>query len=654
VSSEDKVKYPLLSLVENPPSGFAFKPSLSKHDVRCGPFALYSHSLQTAELQLKEHGGFISGIIVTDSMVSVWEPRGVPICHLGDPASLRPHLAALLPSFLELLEAMQSCSDENRHISIELARAVEDRHRLANDFALSRKSLLEEISERKKIEEQQQILSSLVENSNDLIGIASFDGNLVYLNRAGKKLLGLEDVGDVRTFNMREMTFPKFQSKLESIFLVLLKTGSWKGGAKYRHYKSGASIPIETHAFVLRDPKTDQAIAFANISRDISERKSMEREMIKGQKLESIGILAGGIAHDFNNLLTAITGYVSLAQAQVSPEGEVGRYLVAAGKAAFRGRDLTQQLLTFSGGGTPVRKTVAVSELIRDSVGLALTGSNVRCDIVLAPDLWHVDVDEGQIIQVMNNLLINACQAMPDGGVIQVSSRDVTLGINDRPPLVEGRYVRVSVKDHGIGIPGEHLPKIFDPYFTTKQKGNGLGLATSYAIVRKHEGSIFVESKLGVGSTFHIYLPASRNKNARQIGSDVKTLQGEGRILIMDDVEAIREVATSMLQSLGYTTADASDGVEVLELYREAMETGKPFDAVILDLTVPGGMGGLETVKNLLRMDPTAKVIVSSGYSNDGIMADYKVHGFSDVVPKPYNLKQFGDAVGRLLSKLSC
>jgi PAS domain S-box-containing protein len=610
--------------------------------------------LQTAELQLKEHGGFISGIIVTDSKEYLWEPRAFPIFHLGVPPSLRPHLAALLPSFLELLEAMQSCSDENRHISIELARAVEDRHRLANDFALSRKSLLEEISERKKIEQQQQILSSLVENSNDLIGIASFDGNLVYLNRAGKKLLGLEDVGDVRTFNMREMTFPKFQSKLESIFSVLLKTGSWKGEAKYRHYKSGASIPVETHAFVLRDPKTDPAIAFANISRDISERKSMEREMIKGQKLESIGILAGGIAHDFNNLLTAITGYVSLAQAQVSPEGEVGRYLVAAGKAAFRGRDLTQQLLTFSGGGTPVKKTVAVSELIRDSVGLALTGSNVRCDIVLAPDLWHVDVDEGQIIQVMNNLLINACQAMPDGGVIQVSSRDVTLGINDRPPLVEGRYVRVSVKDHGIGIPGEHLPKIFDPYFTTKQKGNGLGLATSYAIVRKHEGSIFVESKLGVGSTFHIYLPASRNKNAKQIGSDVKTLQGEGRILIMDDVEAIREVATSMLQSLGYTTADASDGVEVLELYREAMETGKPFDAVILDLTVPGGMGGLETVKNLLRMDPTAKVIVSSGYSNDGIMADYKVHGFSDVVPKPYNLKQFGDAVGRLLSKLSC
>ena len=233
----------------------------------------------------------------------------------------------------------------------------------------------------------------------------------------------------------------------------------------------------------------------------------------------------------------------------------------------------------------------------------------------------------------MNNLLINACQAMPDGGVIQVSSRNVTLGINERPPLVEGRYVRVSVKDHGIGIPGEHLPKIFDPYFTTKQKGNGLGLATHTRSSRSTRETSPWNQDSGWGATFHIYLPASRNKNASQNASEVKTEKGEGRILVMDDVEAIRDVATNMLRTLGYTTADARDGIEALELYREAMKTDEPFDAVIMDLTVPGGMGGQETVKNLLRMDPKAKVIVSSGYSNDGIMADYKAHGFSGVVP---------------------
>jgi PAS domain S-box-containing protein len=644
------VKYPLLSLVENSPPGFTFKPCLSKHDVRSGPFALYSDSLQTAEHHLKEAGGYIAGIIVTDSDEFVWRASGFHLFHLGVPPALRSHLSALLPSFLELLEMIQSGGDENRNISLELARTVEDRRRLANDFARSRKSLLEEISERKKMEEEQQVLSSLVENSNNLIGIAAFDGTLVYMNRAGKKLLGLEDVGDIRTLNMGEMTFPKFQSKLKDIFSVLLKTGSWKGEAKYRNYKTGASIPVGTHAFVIRDPKTDQAVAFATISRDISERKSMEREMIKNQKLESIGLLAGGIAHDFNNLLTGIAGYVSLAQSRVPPEGDVGRHLAEAEKTTFRARDLTHQLLTFSRGGTPVKKTVAVCDLIRDSARLALTGSNVRCDIVPSPELWHVDVDEGQISQVMNNLLINACQAMPDGGVIQISSRNVTLGIKERLPLAEGRYVRISVKDQGIGIPGEHLQKIFDPYFTTKQKGNGLGLATSYAIIKKHDGNITVESKLGVGATFHIFLPASRNRNASQAGPEVKTEKGEGRILVMDDVEAIRDVATNMLESLGYTTADARDGMEALELYGEAMKTGKPFDAVIMDLTVPGGMGGQETVKKLLRIDPNAKVIVSSGYSNDDIMADYMAHGFSGVVPKPYTLNQLGEAVGRLLA----
>jgi CheY-like chemotaxis protein len=210
--------------------------------------------------------------------------------------------------------------------------------------------------------------------------------------------------------------------------------------------------------------------------------------------------------------------------------------------------------------------------------------------------------------------------------------------------------VKVSVQDHGIGIPGEHLSKIFDPYFTTKQKGNGLGLATSYAIIKKHEGNITVESKLGVGATFHIYLPASRNQNVNRKSSVVNTITGEGRILVMDDVEAIRDVAANMLRSLGYTTAVARGGKEALELYGEAMKTGAPFDAVIMDLTVPGGMGGQEAVRNLLRMDPNAKVIVSSGYSNDGVMADYKAYGFSGVVPKPYTLPQLGEAVGRLLS----
>ncbi len=773
--SGGKVKYLLLSLVENPPPGFTFTPSLSRRDVRSGPFALYSRSVQAAELRLNELGGLTAGIIITDSDGFVWEPRSFPVFHLGVPPPLRSHLSALMPSLLCLLEAIESGGDENRNISLELRRAVEDRHRLAIDFERSRRSLLEEISERKsaekslresekmlrtiiettsegywlvdprsmrtlevndalcamlgytrqeiigrtplefvedeskdfylhqmsripstyhrsyeitlrkksdqkidahfcattlrdesgtprfafafvsditerkKMEEDQQIFVSLVENSNDFIGIASLDGNMLFLNRTARNLVGLEDVGDIRTVKTRDFAFPKHRSKLDEVISVLQRTGSWKGEMKIRHFKTGGPVAVEMHAFTIKNPKTGEVNAIANISRDISERKALEREMIKVQKLESIGTLAGGIAHDFNNLLSAIAGYVSLARTQVPPGGEVDGHLLGAEKATFRAKDLTQQLLTFSKGGTPVRRAVAVSELIRDSAGLALRGSNVRCDIALPSDLWLIDVDEGQISQVLNNLLINACQAMPAGGEIRVSAGNVVLGIHEHPTLAEGNYVRVSVTDTGIGIPGEHLPKIFDPYFTTKQHGSGLGLATSYAIIKKHQGSITVKSKLGVGTTFHVYLPTSPEKDTGQSRQEEKIIEGKGKILIMDDEMVLREVATAMLRTLGYTTATAKDGAEALELYGEAMKAGEPFDAVIMDLTVPGGMGGQEAITELLKMDPEAKGIASSGYSNNDIMAAYKTYGFSAVVPKPYNLKQLGEVFHRLL-----
>jgi PAS domain S-box-containing protein len=510
--------------------------------------------------------------------------------------------------------------------------------------------IVEDISERVKAEEEQSRFAALVEHSNDLIGIASLEGKMLFLNRAGRKLAGLEDVKDIRELDAHHLAFPKHRSTLDGIFSGLRETGRWKGEAKIRHFKTGASIPVEMHAFAIRNPKTNEIIAFANISRDISERKAMEREMIKGQKLESIGLLAGGIAHDFNNLLSAIAGYISLIEVQVAPETEIGALLSKAGKALFRAKDLTQQLLTFSKGGNPVKKTVSIGELISDSRGLALRGANVRCDVVLSPDLRLVDVDDGQICQVFNNLLINACQAMPTGGEIHVAARNVRLAPGEIPSLPGGEYVEVSVADTGIGIAGEHLQKVFDPYFTTKQEGSGLGLATSYAILRKHDGIITVHSKLGAGAVFRVYLPASLGKDANQ-GPEVENRSmGKGKILVMDDEDSIRDVATAMLRALGYTAAAANDGAEALKVYDEAMKTGDPFDAVIMDLTVPGGMGGQEATAKLLQIDPNARVIVSSGYSNTGVMADYRSFGFSGVVPKPYNLKQLGEVVHRLLS----
>jgi CheY-like chemotaxis protein len=261
-----------------------------------------------------------------------------------------------------------------------------------------------------------------------------------------------------------------------------------------------------------------------------------------------------------------------------------------------------------------------------------------------------VEVDEGQMSQVINNLIINADQAMPNGGSIAIQCQNVVIGPHDALPLKAGKYVHLSIKDQGIGIPREHFLKIFDPYFTTKQKGSGLGLATTYSIIKQHDGYITLESELGAGTVFHLYIPASKGKGRAAEVKDDNPLPGTGKILVMDDDEAVRDVAGAMLRKLGYETASARDGAEAIELYENARNSSRPFDAVIMDLTIPGGMGGREAIKKLLEIAPDAKAIVSSGYSNDPIMAEYAKYGFSGVVCKPYKLKELSETMSRVVN----
>jgi signal transduction histidine kinase len=289
----------------------------------------------------------------------------------------------------------------------------------------------------------------------------------------------------------------------------------------------------------------------------MTDRRRMEEELIKADKLESIGIVAGGIAHDFNNILTAILGNVSLAKMYATPEDKVFTRRMNAEKAALQAQNLTQQLLTFSKGGALVRRTASIVDLVKDSIDFSMRGSNVRCDLSVAPGVWPVDIDEGRIGQVINNLLINANQAMPDGGLIDVRVENIETDDGTGPflPLKAGEYVRISVEDHGIGIPEENLQKIFDPYFTTKQKGNGLGLFTCYSIMKKHDGHIAVESSPGVGTTFYVYIPASRQGVLRPKHMSVVQTAGTGRILVMEDEEIIRDVTGEMLSHYGYDCA---------------------------------------------------------------------------------------------------
>ncbi len=387
------------------------------------------------------------------------------------------------------------------------------------------------------------------------------------------------------------------------------------------------------------------------VFRDVTEKRSMEAELLKAQKLESVGILAGGIAHDFNNILTAILGNISLAKLYAGDDEPLSERLAEAEKAVARARDLTHQLLTFSKGGAPVRKPTTLLGIIRDTVGFALRGSRSKCRLRLPEDLWHAEVDESQISQVINNLLINADQAMPEGGVIELSCDNVTAEDVQDLPLKHDRHIRIAITDHGLGIPEEHLPRIFDPYFTTKQRGSGLGLATAYSIVTRHDGYMTVDSELGKGSTFFVYLPAAEGK-ATEPGPAPESLRaGRGRVLVMDDEPFIREVCLKMLHHLGYGAEAVEDGNEMIDAYRKAIDACRPFDIVIADLTVPGGMGGKEALAVLKQIDPAVRAIVSSGYSNDPVLSAHESYGFCGFISKPYRIQELSTAIREAMTK---
>jgi CheY-like chemotaxis protein len=377
----------------------------------------------------------------------------------------------------------------------------------------------------------------------------------------------------------------------------------------------------------------------------------MEAELVKVQKLESLGVLAGGIAHDFNNILTAILGNISLAKMhRRSPEKAAAR-LTEAEKACLQAQGLTQQLLTFSKGGAPIKETVNIVQLTQDSCNFAVRGSNVRCELAMPDDLAAVDVDQGQIGQVINNLVINAVHAMPQGGVIQVEAENVRVTSHQGLPLKNGKYAKIVVRDHGVGIPESILRRIFDPYFTTKHKGSGLGLATSFSIIQNHDGLITVESEVGVGTTFHVYLPVSQKELRTSTRSEELVAEGGGKVLLMDDEDSVRQVATEMLCTLGYEVEVARDGAEAIDLYRSAKGSSRAFHVVILDLTVPDGMGGAEAIEKLREIDPEIKAVVSSGYSNDPIMAEYAKYGFSGVVAKPYTAKHLSATLRQVMAR---
>jgi|GEM_PF-2414728 len=500
------------------------------------------------------------------------------------------------------------------------------------------------------IKRSEEKFRDLFENASDCIFLLDCSGNYRDLNRRAVELFGYSREEFLK-MNLLDLIPVEQQARARKAFERLQGGQSYEGFAGRMKTRDGKWVDVETSSSPIVVNGTIQGSR--DIVRDISDRRRWEEEQMKREKLESLGLLSGGLAHDFNNLLTGVMGNLSLAMIYVPEDSNKLRQLLReAEKACLKTRNLTQQLLTFSKGGAPVRTAVDLGELIRQSVEFSLHGSRTRSSFDIPTDLWPANVDATQMTQVINNLVINANQAMPDGGTLTVSCENIILPESNRYSLRAGRYVITTLTDTGPGIPEEDVPKVFDPYFTTKPSGSGLGLANVYSIIRRHEGYVTVHSAPGVGTSFHLFLAASDEIPERE--SDAATVEaGKGRILIMDDEETVCIVASEMLRHVGFEVHCVKDGQEAIEEYRAALEGRNPYQAVILDLTVPGGMGGREAIVELLRLDPDAKAIVSSGYSRDPIMGNFREYGFQGVVAKPYRMQELVQALFKVLPEAS-
>lgn len=522
-----------------------------------------------------------------------------------------------------------------------LGRAIQN---AVEKVALQRQLRMKE----EALRESEMRYRTLVEGSIQGIAIVDHNALCVFANQALATMFGYPSIDSLLGCNLLTTIVGPEHRELIDVY----RRARLRGESAATHYEfrgcryDGTLFWVEVVAsLILWQGRQAILATFA----DISARKQMEEEVLRIRKIESVGVLAAGIAHDFNNLLSGILGNISLAKALARSPDRMIKQLEIAEKACQQATALTSQLLTFSKGGMPVRRVISLTDLLRESLEFSLHGSNVRSSINIEPHLWSVDADKDQLYQVIHNIVLNALQAMPLGGNLEVTAENTFLQEEDSLPVPTGAYVRITVQDEGCGIPEEVLPNIFDPYFTTKEHGNGLGLAITHSIVSKHQGCITVASTVGKGTAMRIYLPAVEpSLPASATASEPPPVQ-RAKILVMDDEELIRDLLKDILSYLGYDVLCTSNGQEAIRAYEQALAIRQPFAAVILDITVPGGMGGKETLPALQALDPQVKALLSSGYANDPVIANYQQYGFSGVVPKPYNMQQLSEALENIL-----
>ena len=619
----------------------------SSKTVKAGPASAVA---KPCELTLAVLAGAIEGILIAEKESGKIRYANSSICQmLGFPSqkllslTIRDiHPAESLLGVLESFAAM-------KRGDIKLAASIPCRRKDGSVFwaDISSASVVidgtdcivgffSDVSDRKAARDEnaeaQALLSSVFNSVPDILGIQDKRHGVIRYNEAGYRFFGVspKDVKGKKCYNLIGLNEPCAQCATSETYRT-------KKPAKLEKYLEQMGVWLDVRSYPILDHEGNLKGIIEHL-RDITLQKCAVEEMLKSEKLESLAVLAGGIAHDFNNLLGGIYGYVEMAR-MASRNPELNGYLDATLKTMNRARSLTQQLLTFAKGGAPVRKISSLERFLGEATAFVSSGSNVSCALDIADGLWSCAYDAIQMGQVIYNIVINAQQAMPMGGTITITAENVMLRAGEVRALPAGPYIKISINDKGVGISKELLGRIFDPFFTTKQKGSGLGLATSYSIVDQHGGCIEVESESGEGSTFHIFLPASETTSEAAGDRVAAPTERAGRILVMDDEAVVRDTIGAMLQYHGYDVVLAADGTEALRLFDESRQAGTPFAAMILDLTIPGGKGGKETIVEIRKKDLQIPVFVSSGYADDAIISRPQEYGFTDSIAKPFTRK---------------
>ncbi len=555
---------------------------------------------------------------------------------------------------LVIIQARESyLKKKNQLLELQVQERTED-------IRQSYKLLKKETEQRKRaqlsLKKEREQLEVTLKAIADAVIRTDLEGKILLMNKSAEKMFGLSAQNALNQPLAQIITL-RDEATNETIKLPD-HVKQWQGQKDvsshfYAIFKPNGDLPIKhlNISWSKIESENEEDSGYVWVFRDVSVERQLEEEILKSQKLESIGLLAGGIAHDFNNILAGILGNAQLAKLNLGKSDSVKKYLDGIEEASLNASQLTKQLLTFAKGGEPVKETISLKNILTEGVEFALRGSKVAARFEIAEDLWPVEADKGQINQVINNLVINAIQAMPGGGTLTTIAQNCKREEIMQPELKGEYFVKIQIRDTGHGITEENLPKIFDPYFTTKQRGSGLGLATSYAIIKKHGGIISVDSQLGVGTTFTIFLPAQPEaelKDSKQ-KTDIVSFKGK-RVLVMDDEEYIRDLMGSFLDMLEIEADFAKDGQEAINKYKLNLEQEQPFDAVIMDLTVRGGMGGREAVVEILKLNPKAKVIVASGYSTDSTLANYRDQGFIARLNKPFTLEELNKILTDVLN----